>query len=68
MGRPLMTKTHPLIATGVYARKMVFRTRRSSLGQCASAQEARCQEKKEVNKFRIHPKQYVVIYNYIHGD
>ena len=54
MGRPLMTKTHPLIATGFYARKMVFLTRRSLLGQCASAQEARCQEKKEVNKFYIH--------------
>ena len=56
MGRPVMTKAHPLIATGFYARKMVFLIRRSLLGQCASAQEAGCQEKKEVNKFCIHPK------------
>ena len=37
MGRPLMTKTHPLIATGVYAGKMVFLIRRRLLGQCVSA-------------------------------
>ena len=35
MGRPLVTKTHALIATGVYARKMVFLTRRSLLGHRA---------------------------------
>ena len=67
MGRPVMTKAHPLIATGFYARKMVFLIRRSLLGQCASAQEAGRQKKKEVNNFCIHPNN-VVLYNYIHGD
>ena len=51
MGRPLVTKTHALIATCVYACKMVFLTRRSLLGHRAQGQEAKCQGKKEVNKF-----------------
>jgi hypothetical protein len=35
MSRFLVTKTHALIATGAYARKVVFLTRRSLLGYCA---------------------------------
>jgi len=51
MGRPLVTKTHALIATGVYAPKWVFLTRRSLLGHHVQAQGAKDQQEEEVNKF-----------------
>ena len=35
VSRFLATETHPLIATGIYASKMVFRVWRSLLGNCA---------------------------------
>ena len=38
MSRFLVTETHPLIATGVHARKIVLFTRRRLLRKCAPVQ------------------------------
>ena len=55
MGRLLVTKTHALVATGVYARKMVFRVWRSLLSNCAQTRDAKNIQEKKVKKF--HSKQ-----------
>jgi uncharacterized membrane protein len=47
----LVTKTHASIATGVYARKIVFVTRRRLLGYCAHVHRAKYKQEKEVNDF-----------------
>ena len=47
----LATKTHALIATGVYARKTVSVTRRRLLGCCAQAHGAKDKQEKEVKDF-----------------
>ena len=51
MGRLFVTKTHTLIATGVYAPKMVFRVWRSLLSNCAQTRDAKNIQEKEVKKF-----------------
>jgi hypothetical protein len=56
MGRLLVTKTHALVATGVYARKMVFRVGRSLLSNCVQTRGAKYIQEKKVKKcpvFRI---------------
>ena len=60
MAHLFVTKAHALIATGVYTRKMIFLTRRSLLGHRTQAQQAKCQGKKEVNKFHVMRKWIVV--------
>ncbi len=57
MGRLLVTKTHTLIATGVYAPKMVFRVWRSLLSNCAQTRDAKNIQEKKVKKF--HSKQRI---------
>jgi hypothetical protein len=47
----LVTKTHALIATGVYAHKIVFVTRRRLLGYCAHVHGAKYKQEKEVKDF-----------------
>ena len=51
MRRFLVTKTHTLIATGVYSRKIVFLTRSRLLCYCAQGYVAKYQQEKEVKKF-----------------
>jgi hypothetical protein len=51
MSRFLVTKTHTLIATGVYARKIVFLTRRRLLGNCAQTRGTKDIQEKQVKKF-----------------
>lgn len=63
MSRLLMTETHPLIAARVDARKMVFRSRRSLLGDCAQACDAKKQRKTEPDNFDSRARKLVVIYN-----
>jgi hypothetical protein len=50
VGRFFVTKTHTLIATGVYAHKMVLRIGRSLLGNCAQTRDAKNIQEKEVKK------------------
>jgi hypothetical protein len=47
MSRFLVTEAHPLIATGVYARKVVFLTRRSLLGYGAQGCVTKYQQQNE---------------------
>jgi hypothetical protein len=51
MSRFLVTETHPLVATGVHAGKIVFLTRGSLLGYCAHVDGAKYKQEKEVKKF-----------------
>ena len=51
MGRLFVAKTHTLIATGIYARKMVFRVWRSLLSNCAQTRGAKNIQEKKVKKF-----------------
>jgi hypothetical protein len=51
MSRFLVTKAHTLIATGVYAGKIVFLTRRRLLGYCVQGYVAKYQQEKEVKNF-----------------
>lgn len=44
-------KTHTLIATGIYTRKMVFRVWGSLLGNCAQTRGAKYIEEKKVKNF-----------------
>ena len=55
MGRLLVTKTHALVATGVYApgvyaRKMVFLVGRSLLSNCVQTRGAKYIQEKKVKK------------------
>jgi hypothetical protein len=50
VGCLFVAKTHTLIATGVYARKMVSRVWRSLLGNCAQTRGAKSIQKKKVKK------------------
>ena len=51
VGCLFVAKTHTLIATGIYARKMVFRVWRSLLGNCAQTRGAKYIQEKKVKKF-----------------
>ena len=53
MSRFLVTKTHTLIATGVYTCKIAFLTRRRLLGYCAPEHGAEYKQEKEVKKFHM---------------
>src|SRR5260370_18095540 len=61
MGRLLVTKTHALVATGVYARKMVFRVGNSLLSNCVQTRGAKYIQKKKEKKSHTTP--LVVFYN-----
>ncbi len=61
MGRLLVTNTHALVATGVYARKMVFRVGRSLLSNCVQTRGAKYIQKKKVKNSHTTP--LVVFYN-----
>lgn len=50
VGCLFVAKTHTLIATGVYARKMVSRVWRSLLGNCAQTRGAKSIQEKKVKK------------------
>ena len=55
MGRLFVAKTHALVATGIYAPKMVFRVWRSLLSNCTQTRGAKNIQEKKVKKF--HSKQ-----------
>jgi uncharacterized membrane protein len=51
VGRLFVAKTHALIATGIYTRKMAFRVWRSLLSNCAQTRGAKNIQEKQAKKF-----------------
>ena len=51
VGRLFVAKTHALIATDIYARKMIFRVGRSLLSNYAQTRGAKNVQEKQAKKF-----------------
>jgi hypothetical protein len=64
----LVTKAHALIATGIYAGKIVFVTRRRLLGDCAQVRRAEQKQEKEAKNLHLRQRSSFILSSLMTGN